>query len=87
MVVSLGCKQNGVYTVRKKSRFQKLYKENTIFERNPIVVDVFDAENQVVSIRNCAGKVKICAPNTKSLSKPEMTLNLKAMMTQKNERH
>ena len=52
--------------------------------RSTIVVDVYDAENKAISIRDCGGKVKSCATNTKSLSKPVVALTLKTMMTQKN---
>ena len=84
MVVSLECKQNGVYTVRKKSRFQQLYKDNKSLARNTTITDLRDAESKVVSIRDCAGTLIICAKSTKSLRKPEVALNLKTMVTQKN---
>ena len=70
--------------MRKKSRFQQLYKDNAILARNITVVGAFVAGSKVINIRDCAGTVMICATNTKSLSKPEVALNLKTMTIQKN---
>ena len=73
-----------VYTLHEENLDSNSCTKITKALLSAIVSDAHIAGNKPINIRDCAGKLKICVTNTKSLSKPEVALNLKTMATQKN---